>query len=55
VPLADLASDKLRATRKVEIATTQVEVPAFVIGHRVVWGMTFRLLERFLAQILRGP
>src|SRR5688572_16224938 len=37
VPLADLASDKLRATREVEIATTRVNVPAFVIGERVVW------------------
>lgn len=55
VPLADLASDKLRAMREVEIATTRVNVPAFVIGERVVWGMTFHLLERFLAQILRVP
>jgi 8-oxo-dGTP pyrophosphatase MutT (NUDIX family) len=55
VPLADLASDKLRATREVEIATTRLSVPAFVIGERVVWGMTFHLLERFLAQILRTP
>jgi hypothetical protein len=50
-----LASDKLRATREVSIATTRVNVPAFVIGERVVWGMTFHLLERFLARILRAP
>jgi 8-oxo-dGTP pyrophosphatase MutT (NUDIX family) len=55
VSLSDLASDKLRATRQVEMATKRVEVPAFVIGERVVWGMTFHLLERFLAQILRAP
>ena len=55
VSLADLASDRLRATRNVEVARSRVEVPAFVIGDRVVWGMTFRLLERFLVQILRGP
>ncbi len=55
VPLVDLASDKLRATRQVEVAATRVDVPAFVIGERVVWGMTFHLLERFLAQILRAP
>lgn len=55
VPLVDLASDKLRATRQVEVAATQVDVPAFVLGERVVWGMTFHLLERFLAQILRAP
>jgi 8-oxo-dGTP pyrophosphatase MutT (NUDIX family) len=55
VPLADLASDKLRATRQVEVASTRLDVPAFVIGERVVWGMTFHLLERFLAEILRSP
>jgi 8-oxo-dGTP pyrophosphatase MutT (NUDIX family) len=55
VSLADLASDNLRATREVELAATRLSVPAFVIGERVVWGMTFHLLERFLAQILRAP
>jgi 8-oxo-dGTP pyrophosphatase MutT (NUDIX family) len=55
VPLSDLASDRLRATREVEVATERLSVPAFVIGERVVWGMTFNLLERFLAQILRAP
>jgi hypothetical protein len=29
-------------------------VPAYVIDERVVWGMTFHLLERFLAQVLRS-
>lgn len=55
VSLADLASENLRATREVELAATRLSVPAFVIGERVVWGMTFRLLERFLAQIVRAP
>jgi 8-oxo-dGTP pyrophosphatase MutT (NUDIX family) len=55
VSLADLASDSLRATREVELAATRLSVPAFVIGERVVWGMTFHLLERFLAQILEAP
>lgn len=55
VSLADLASDNLRATREVEVAETRLSVPAFVIGERVVWGMTFHVLERFLAQILRAP
>ena len=36
----------LRATREVEVAATRLDVPAFVIGERVVWGMTFHLLER---------
>jgi 8-oxo-dGTP pyrophosphatase MutT (NUDIX family) len=53
VPLAELASDALRATREVEVAGARLSVPAFVVGERVVWGMTYHLLERFLAQILR--
>jgi 8-oxo-dGTP pyrophosphatase MutT (NUDIX family) len=55
VSLADLASDDLRAMREVEVASMRLSVPAFVIGERVVWGMTFHLLEGFLAQILRAP
>jgi 8-oxo-dGTP pyrophosphatase MutT (NUDIX family) len=54
VPLAALASDALRATREVEVAGARFDVPSFVIGQRVVWGMTYHLLERFLAQILRS-
>jgi 8-oxo-dGTP pyrophosphatase MutT (NUDIX family) len=53
VPLAELASDALRATREVEVGGARFQVPAFVVGERVVWGMTYHLLERFLAQILR--
>lgn len=52
VPLDALASDALRGTRDVEIRGTTLSVPAYVIGERVVWGMTFHLLERFLAQVL---
>lgn len=52
VPLDALASDALRGTREVQIRGSTLSVPAFVIGERVVWGMTFHLLERFLAQVL---
>jgi 8-oxo-dGTP pyrophosphatase MutT (NUDIX family) len=55
VPLADLASDNLRATRDVEVASGRFNVPAFVIGEHVVWGMTFHVLEHFLERILRSP
>ncbi len=52
VPLDALASDALRDTREVEVRGTTLRVPAYVIDERVVWGMTFRLLERFLAQVI---
>jgi 8-oxo-dGTP pyrophosphatase MutT (NUDIX family) len=53
VPLAVLASDELRTTREVEIAAARLTVPAFVIDERVVWGMTFRVLDGFLSQIVQ--
>src|SRR6185369_10073584 len=52
VPLDDLASDALRSTREVEVLGELVRVPAYVIGERVVWGMTFHVLERFLSRVL---
>lgn len=52
VPLDELASDTLRATREVEVRGATLRVPAFVIQERVVWGMTFHLLERFLGRVL---
>lgn len=52
VPLNELASDSLRSTREVEIRGAKLSVPAYVIDERVVWGMTYHLLERFLAQVL---
>ena len=52
VPLDALASDALRSTRDVEVRGSTLRVPAYVIDERVVWGMTYHLLERFLAQVL---
>ncbi len=52
VPLDALASDVLRSTREVEVRGSTLRVPAYVIEERVVWGMTFHLLERFLAQVI---
>ncbi len=51
VPLDALASGSLRSTREVEVRGTRLQVPAYVIEERVVWGMTYRLLERFLARV----
>jgi 8-oxo-dGTP pyrophosphatase MutT (NUDIX family) len=52
VPLDALASDALRTTRDVEVRGSTLRVPAYVIDERVVWGMTYHLLERFLVQVL---
>jgi 8-oxo-dGTP pyrophosphatase MutT (NUDIX family) len=52
VPLDDLATDALRGMRDVELRGTTVSVPAYVIDQRVVWGMTFHLLERLFARVL---
>jgi 8-oxo-dGTP pyrophosphatase MutT (NUDIX family) len=52
VPLDALASDALKSTREVEVRGSRLRVPAYVIDERVVWGMTYHLLERFLAQVL---
>ncbi len=51
VPLSQLAAGSLRQVREVEVQSTRLSVPAYVIEDRIVWGMTFRLLEDFLAKI----
>ncbi len=52
VPLDALATGELKATREVEVRGARLRVPAYVLEERVVWGMTYHLLERFLAQVL---
>jgi len=52
VPLNALAGDTLRSTREVTVRGATLRVPAYVIGERVVWGMTFSLLERLASQSL---
>lgn len=54
VPLSQLASGALRGTGRVRVGAATLEVPAFVIEERVVWGMTFRLLESLLERLARG-
>jgi len=54
VPLDALASDVLKSVHEVEVRGARMRVPAYVIGARVVWGMTYYLLERFLAQVARA-
>jgi 8-oxo-dGTP pyrophosphatase MutT (NUDIX family) len=55
VRLDELAGDALRSTRDVEVRGAILRVPAYVIEERVVWGMTFYLLERFLALVSASP
>jgi 8-oxo-dGTP pyrophosphatase MutT (NUDIX family) len=55
VPLQALAGGGLKSTRQVAVRGSTLNVPAYVIGERVVWGMTFYLLERFLSEVLQSP
>jgi 8-oxo-dGTP pyrophosphatase MutT (NUDIX family) len=52
VSLDALASDALKTTREVAIRGAMLRVAAYVIDERVVWGMTFNLLQRFLSEVL---
>lgn len=51
VPLARLSSGSLRGSQEVSVRGSTWRVPAYLIEDRVVWGMTFQLLERFLARL----
>lgn len=51
VPLARLASGALRGSQEVVVRGSTWRVPAYLIEDRVVWGMTFQLLEQFLARL----
>jgi len=54
VSLESLAGTALRSLREVTVRGSVLRVPAYVIGERVVWGMTFHLLDRFLAELQTG-
>jgi len=51
VSLDSLASGALKSTTEVTVRGATLRVPAHVIEQRVVWGMTFHLLERFLSEV----
>ena len=55
VPLDALASGALKSERDVVVRDSVLRVPAYVIGERVVWGMTFHLLDRFLGRLATTP
>jgi 8-oxo-dGTP pyrophosphatase MutT (NUDIX family) len=46
--LAKLLGPELRSTHKVGIQGQQVEMPAFVIGDYVVWGLTYRIVTTLM-------
>jgi 8-oxo-dGTP pyrophosphatase MutT (NUDIX family) len=49
VPIADLrARPNCRAVRRRLSSGGEVEVPAFVVGDRVIWGATYRITEELL-------
>ncbi len=51
VPLATLLDPATRDTRSVEALGARFKMPAFVVGERVIWGLT----ERILSQLLGLP
>lgn len=53
VPLEALGGQTLRSVREVTVRGNVLRVPAYVIGDRIVWGMTFHLLDRFLRDLQR--
>lgn len=55
VPLDGLASGAWRSHSEVEVRGQRLSVPAFVIDSRVVWGMTFHVLDRFVKRVSAEP
>jgi 8-oxo-dGTP pyrophosphatase MutT (NUDIX family) len=51
VPLRSLRTPTVRHTHTVELAGGDREFPAFRVGGEVVWGLTYRILTRFLSQV----
>jgi hypothetical protein len=54
VPLGHFAEPGLRTSHDVEVHGTRLRVPAYVVGQRVVWGMTLRLLDDFVRLLGAG-
>lgn len=54
VPLAHFAEPTLRSSHEVELHGVRLSVPAYVLGQRVVWGMTLRLLDDFVGRLKAG-
>jgi 8-oxo-dGTP pyrophosphatase MutT (NUDIX family) len=48
VPLADLASEQYRSTRPYEWQGTRLLLPAWRWQDRVIWGLTYQMLQSLL-------
>jgi 8-oxo-dGTP pyrophosphatase MutT (NUDIX family) len=48
-PLGALARGEGRSTHTIDLGTERYELPAFLLGSYVLWGLTFGMLESLLA------
>lgn len=48
VPLPELSDPAARQVVPIRLEGGEIPFPAFVVGGEVVWGLTYRILERFL-------
>jgi 8-oxo-dGTP pyrophosphatase MutT (NUDIX family) len=48
-PLGALARGEGRSTHTIDVGTERYELPAFLLGSHVLWGLTFGMLESLLA------
>lgn len=54
VPLSHLQDPAAREVVPIRLEGGEIPFPAFVVGGEVVWGLTYRILDRFLDVISRG-
>ncbi len=53
VPLAHLQDPATRQVIEIPLPEGPIPFPAFRVGEQVVWGLTYRILDRFLRRIAR--
>ena len=49
IPLSAFRDESNHGTTKIDSANFKADMPAFVIDSNVVWGLTYRMIESFLA------
>jgi 8-oxo-dGTP pyrophosphatase MutT (NUDIX family) len=54
VPLAELRDPAVRRVVPIPMPGGEIPFPAFVLGEHVIWGLTYRILDRFL-QVVAEP
>jgi 8-oxo-dGTP pyrophosphatase MutT (NUDIX family) len=50
-PLAPMASGRLATTHRYDLDGQLLELPAYDVEGRIVWGLTYRMLEALLAEL----